>query len=151
VRSLGEPRLLRRPPDSRGRHPPAIVPIYFCGSSRNCGRSHHLHRRKDSMGRVRVINRREECVRMPGKTVRSEPRTPLGRSGVTATGRSSNLGFQAVQNRSTFHFSSGSSGGIPNWWKGKGIGVQVKNFAGHLHRATRDRVVDVECKRCRFR
>ena len=30
---------------------------------------------------------------MPGKTVRSEPRTPLGRSGMTATGRSSNSGL----------------------------------------------------------
>src|SRR5271154_869632 len=56
------------------------------------------------------INRREECVRMPGKTVRSDPRTPLGRPGMPDTGRSSNLGFQAVQNRSTFHVSSGSSG-----------------------------------------
>src|SRR5262245_36381302 len=46
----------------------------FCGSSRNCGRSHHQRRREAFDGYAFMSNRQNECVQMPGKMARSDPR-----------------------------------------------------------------------------
>src|SRR5215831_18428073 len=46
----------------------------FCGSSRNCGRSHHQRRREAFDGYAFMSNRQKECVQMPGKMARSDPR-----------------------------------------------------------------------------
>jgi hypothetical protein len=46
----------------------------FCGSSRNCGRSHHQRQHETFDTHAFKSNRRNECVRMPRKTARSDPR-----------------------------------------------------------------------------
>src|SRR6266496_364537 len=83
----------------------------FCGSSRNCGRNHHQRRHKTFDGHA-FNSRREECGRMPGKTIRSAPRTPLGRPGKTAAGPTSGLGFQAVEKITTIRTNPGAIWGI---------------------------------------
>src|SRR5262245_58797924 len=52
----------------------------FCGSSRNCGRSHHQRQHETFDSHAFKSNRQKECVRMPRKTARSGSQTPLGRS-----------------------------------------------------------------------
>jgi hypothetical protein len=42
----------------------------FCGSSRNCGRSHHQRWRKTFDGHAFKSNKPEECVPMSGKIAR---------------------------------------------------------------------------------
>jgi hypothetical protein len=51
--------------------------------------------------------------RQPEKTIRSDPRTPLAPPRMPAVGRSSNLVFQPVQNRTTIRVSSGFIPRIP--------------------------------------
>jgi hypothetical protein len=46
----------------------------FCGSSRNCGRSHHQRQRETFDVMQFKSNRQKECVQMPGKMARSDPR-----------------------------------------------------------------------------
>jgi hypothetical protein len=85
----------------------------FCGSSRNCGGSHHQRQRETFDGHASKGNRREECVRMPGKTIRSGPRTPLGRPGMPVAIHISHSGFRAIQKIATIQVSSGFIRGIP--------------------------------------
>src|SRR6516162_1976725 len=82
----------------------------FCGSSRNCGRSHHQRQHETFDSHAFKSNRRNEFVRMPRKTARSGSQTPLGRSGPSTL---SHLGFQPVQKTPTIHVSSGFIWGIP--------------------------------------
>jgi hypothetical protein len=49
----------------------------FCGSWRNCDRSHHQRGREVFDGDALKGNRREECVRMPGKMARADPSTTV--------------------------------------------------------------------------
>src|SRR5262245_4021446 len=46
----------------------------FCGSSRNCGRSHHQGQHETFDSHALKSNRQKECVQMPGKMARSDPR-----------------------------------------------------------------------------
>jgi hypothetical protein len=56
----------------------AIARQRFCGSSRNCGRSRHQRRREALDGYAFMSNRQKECVQMPGKMARSDPRLSVG-------------------------------------------------------------------------
>src|SRR6516162_6182358 len=84
----------------------------FCGSSRNCGRSHHQRQHEMFDSHAFKSNRRNECVRMPRKTARSGSQIPLGRSGMSEPSTLSHLGFQPVQKTPTIHVSSGFIWGI---------------------------------------
>src|SRR6516164_10662806 len=68
-----EPRSPCRLPDGRGRDPTANCSRRYCGSLRNCGRSHH-QRQRETSGRSAP-----ECQ---WKMARSDTRTPLGRPGM---------------------------------------------------------------------
>src|SRR5262249_12416279 len=46
----------------------------FCGSSRHCGRSHHQGQHETVRCHAFKSNRQKECVQMPGKMARSDPR-----------------------------------------------------------------------------
>src|SRR5262249_34636420 len=46
----------------------------YCGSSRSYGRSHHQRQRETFDGHAFKSNRQKECVQMPGKMARSDPR-----------------------------------------------------------------------------
>src|SRR5262249_32580710 len=65
----------------------------FCGSSRNCGRSHHQRQHETFYTHAFKSNRRNECVRMPRKTARSGSQTPLGRRECREPSTLSHLGF----------------------------------------------------------
>ena len=86
----------------------------FYGSSRNYGRS---QRQPETFeGHAFKSNRRQECVRMPGKMARSDPRTSLEHHSDAWNARAihtSHLGFQPVLKRPTIHASSGGIWGIP--------------------------------------
>jgi hypothetical protein len=51
----------------------------FCGSLRNCGRSHHQRQHETLDGQAFNSIRREECAKLPGKTARSGCPTALSR------------------------------------------------------------------------
>ena len=82
----------------------------FCGSSRNCGRSHHQRQHETFDSHAFKSNRRNECVRMPRKTARSGSQTPLGRRECREPSTLSHLGFQPVQKRLPSTSVQGSSG-----------------------------------------
>ena len=75
-----EPRPLYRFPDGRGRHPTANVPGDIELIAPNYGRSRHRHQRETTDGHAFKGNRREQCVRMPGKTARLTPNDRPGRA-----------------------------------------------------------------------
>src|SRR6266536_5077874 len=80
----------------------------FCGSSRNYGRNHHQRRHETFDGHAFNSNRREECGRMPGKTIRSAPRTTAW-AAWKASSRP-HLGSRLPGSRKN-HYNSHQSGG----------------------------------------
>ena len=85
----------------------------ICGSSRNCGRIHHQRQHETFDSHAFKSNRRKECVRMPRKTARSGPQTPLGRSGMLGAIHPLASGLPAGSETPTIHVSSGFIWGIP--------------------------------------
>src|SRR5215813_5900049 len=74
----------------------------FCGSSRNCGRSHHQRQHETFDSHAFKSDRRNECVRTPRKTARSH--RPLERFNRhrKAAGREAKLcymGHATMENR----------------------------------------------------
>ena len=69
-----------------------IVPreFRFCGRSRNHGHSRHQRLREKPDGHVFKGDRWEECVQMPRKMARSDPRPPSGLPVVAAVVRAAN-------------------------------------------------------------
>src|SRR5262249_13753347 len=66
----------------------------FCGSSRNCGRSRHQRRREAFEGHAFKSNRQKECVQMPGKMARSDPRLSVRITRGAGSGHTSRLSFK---------------------------------------------------------
>ena len=56
----------------------------YCGSSRNCGRTHRLRQHKTAVSHAFSSNRRKDCVQMPSRTTSSDTQPHLGRLGMAA-------------------------------------------------------------------
>ena len=103
---------LNRLPDGRGRHPTANVPGDFAAHRGTAAAAATSASIETFDSHAFKSYRREECVRMPEKIARSDPRTPLGRSEMPGAIHPSHLGFQPVQKTPTIHVSLGFIWGI---------------------------------------
>ena len=84
---------------------PSKCSTRYCGSSRNCGRTHRLRQHKTAVSHAFSSNRRKDCVQMPSRTTSSDTQPHLGRLGMAAISRTTPLGFHPVRKTPTIHLS----------------------------------------------
>src|SRR5262249_41498 len=82
----------------------------FCGSSQNCGRSHHQRQREPDDDHLLKSNRWEECARMRGKKSNRPPSTAVQVVDVTTSDRSAHLSCRKVGKTRIFTQVRNSSG-----------------------------------------